>query len=35
LGWFIDASLQRNAIAELMDDWAAGTLDNGTLDAYA
>jgi len=35
LTWFLDPSLQRNVIEELMADWVAGTLDDGPFEAYA
>lgn len=35
LTWFFDPSLQRGIIAELTADWAAGTLENGPVEAYA
>lgn len=35
LAWFLEHSLQRDVIAELMDDLVAGTLDEGPFEAYA
>ena len=35
LAWFLDPSLQRNIIEELMADWVAGTLDDGPFGVYA
>lgn len=35
LAWFLDPSLQRNVIEELMADWVAGTLDDGPFEAHA